>query len=389
MKYLPLIWHGIWRRPGRTLLVVLQIVVAFGLFGMMQGMKSGMDAAIRAIAADVYVVVRATGAAPLPLAHQARIAAVPGVRSIEPQAFLGGTYQKPDQQLFSMATDVPLWARNKTDEKVGFVVAPEALAAMARTRNGALIGEGVVKKYHFKVGDRVPVQSQLPQMDGSKDWIFEIVGVFQDDEALGFANLMVINYDYFNEARSDLKTVGQPKNTVQRYVIKVADPKQGGVISAQVDKLFTNSPDETRTEAMAEQAQAQMQSIGDVDFLVRSVVAAVMFALLFATATMMMQSIRERAPELAVLKTLGFSDRKVFWFVIVEVGLLCTLSAVIGLALAAVILPRANPIGAPVQIPLSVLLAGMAIAAALTLAAGALPAWRGLRLQVAAALAGR
>lgn|GEM_PF-2171866 len=56
MKYLPLIWSGIWRKPGRTTLVLLQVALAFTLFGVLQGMKTGVDPAV-ANARAVFLMV--------------------------------------------------------------------------------------------------------------------------------------------------------------------------------------------------------------------------------------------------------------------------------------------------------------------------------------------
>jgi putative ABC transport system permease protein len=118
-------------------------------------------------------------------------------------------------------------------------------------------------------------------------------------------------------------------------------------------------------------------------------VGAVFFALLFSVAAMMMQSLRERTSELAVLKTLGFSDHKICWIILLEALILCIVAALLGLGCAALIFPLAKRFLGGASMPHAVLAAGIGFAVVLALISAALPAWRGMRLQVADALAGR
>lgn len=380
MKYFPLIWYGIWRKRGRAILILSQILVAFVLFGLLQGMKSGMDQAIGKLSADLFIVRRSVGFAPLPLAIYSQIQSVPGVKSVSYQAVLPGTYQNPKQQVIAIATEV----RSAVATIPGVIVAEEAIAAMERTRAGAVVSNDLARKYGWKTGDHIPLQSPLPRKDGSKEWAFDIVGTFEPGEQSLSSEFMIINFAYFDEARQ-----GQ-NGAVQMYYLKVDDPKQALAVTQAVDNRFINSSNETRTESIREMVQSQMQSIGDMNYVVRAIVGAVMFALLFSTGAMMMQSTHERTPELAVLKTLGFTDRKVFYLILIEAVILCVASAALGLALAARLIPLAKRfVQIDLVMPQSVMLAGAIMAIALALISAALPAWRGLRLQVAEALAGR
>jgi putative ABC transport system permease protein len=380
MKYLPLIWSGIWRKPGRAVLILLQVLIAFLLFGLLQGFKSGIDQVIAQTRADILIVhSRQSFGQPIPLAYFVRIQAVPGVKVVFVQNFLVGSYQKTTQQIVADAIDPdPKWVGYP-----GLAVSKTDLDALIHTRTGALVSVTLARKYSWKVGDRIPLHSTILQQSGSPDWSFDIVGTFRETEHLGLDEAIIISNDYLNEARVD------KKNTVNHFIVLTNDPKQLVAVAQAVDDLFANSQDETRTEPLREMAQSQFQSLGDIDFVVRSVVGAVFFALLFSVGAMMMQSLRERSPELAVLKALGFSDTRIFWVILFEGLVLCVLAALLGLGCAAAIFPLARAYLGGISMPFAVAGIGVGLAVVLALISAAMPAWRGMRLQVAEALGGR
>jgi len=136
-------------------------------------------------------------------------------------------------------------------------------------------------------------------------------------------------------------------------------------------------------------AQAQMQSIGDLNFLIRAIVGAVLVALLFATATMMMQSTRERTPELAVLKTLGFTDRTVFVLLLAEAIVVFITAAACGLALAMLVFPFASKVVPGLSMPMIVIAIGLAAAVLVAAISAAVPAAVAARLNIVTALTTR
>jgi len=380
VKYLPLIWSGIWRKRGRAALTALQVLVAFTLFGLLQGMKSGIDDVVNKLGADLFLVQRANGFGPMPLSMYGRMQAVTGVKSVTYQSYLGGTYQKPTQQVFAVACDLD-------SELVTFpdmTVSKQAIEAMRQTRTGVLVSDSLAHKYDWKIGGRIPLESQTKRQDGSGTWTFDVVGTFTPGDQSLSPDFMLMNYAYFDEARQS------DRGTAQQYYIKVDDPRQGLSVARAVDKLFANSSDETRTQSLREAVQTDLQSIGDLDFVIRAVVGAVLFALIFSTTAMMAQSIRERTAEFAVLKTLGFSDSRVFWLVLSEVLSLFIAAAALGLGLACWVLPAArNFTHLNVTMPGSVLLVGLSMAAVLAIVTAMLPAVRAQRLQVVDALSVR
>ena len=381
MKYLPLVWSGIWRKPGRTALVFLQVAVAFALFGVMQGMKSGVDRSIANTRADVLFVAPADfGGAPLPLAYLGRLRALHGMKSVSFADGFLATYQRPTEQVFVLAIPpTDLWLTLVPEI---FQVLPKDLAALQNTRNGVLITTDIGKKYGWRIGDRVPLTSNTLQSDGSGTWTFQIVGTVTDHEP-GEAGFIVANYDYLDAARV------LNKGTVRNFYAVISDPKRAAEMSDTIDHAFANSSNETQTASFRENAQQQMRSIGDLNFLIRAVMGAVLVALLFSITTIMMQTIRERTPELAVLKTLGFDDHAISLMVVGESLLICVAAALVGLALAMGVFPYTAKFIPGLSMPMSVVGFGLIGAVLVALITAAPPAARAAKLQVVDALAGR
>jgi putative ABC transport system permease protein len=380
MRFLPLIWSGIWRKPGRTILIFLQVSVAFALFGVLQGLKTGVEHLIGDARADLLIVHGGLGLMdPLPLALLEGIKSVPGVKVVVPVELFGAVYQNPNQKLGVVAI--------RPDEgwlsAFTFTIAPEHVAALRNTRTGAIIREGLVKTYGWKVGDHIPLMSTTAKMNGSTDWAFDVVGTYTDSDVGGGRETLLVNYAYFDEARF------AGKGTVNHFNVAISDPRLAVNVADGIDRRFANSANATQTDSLLELAQSQLQSIGDLNFLIRAIVSVVLVALLFATATMMMQSIRERTPELAVLKTLGFTDRAVFLLVLVEAMVVFVAAAACGLALALLVFPFASKIVPGLSMPLVVAALGLVCAALVAAISALLPAVRAARLNIATALARR
>jgi putative ABC transport system permease protein len=379
MKFLPLFWSGIWRKPGRTALIFFQVSVAFALFGMLQGMKTGVDRAAAAARADLLIVHSRLSylAEPLPAGSLDQIKSVPGVELVAAVDIFGATYQKPTQYLGVVAISlVKNWPSAFT-----FSIAPEHLAAFQTLRTAALVRNELVQKYGWKIGDRIPLMSHTAQMNGSTDWAFDVVGTFGDSDVGGGRDNILINLAYLEEAR----LLG--KGTVQHFNVAISDPQQATAVSDEIDRRFANSPQETKTESLLELAQTQAQSIGDMNFLIRAIVGAALAALLLATASMMMQSIRERRLELAVLKAVGFTDRTVFLVILAEALLVCVAAAAFGLALATLLLPIAGMFVLGLSMPKIVIAIGLGLAVVVALISATVPAVQAARLKVATALA--
>jgi putative ABC transport system permease protein len=377
MKFLPLVWAGIWRKRGRAILTLLSIVNAFLIFGLLQGLATGIgNVAKESSAAVLMATSKVSMIEPLPMGHAAQIRNVPGVTAVTPMVIFTGVYRTPTQYVPAMAVNVDEYLAVYPKVKASAA----ARQAMHETRNGALVSERLAKSYGWKVGDTVPLKSVLwINRDGSATWPVKIVGLLSQASGPG----MMVNYDYVDEGRT------QSKGTASFFFLKTVDPKRATQIGAAVDRLFANSPNETRTITPRQMAQSQFKQIGDVALVINAIVGAIFFALLFSVGAVMAQSMRERIPELAVLKTLGFTDGGVLALLLAETLVFCLFCAGIGLGLAEVAFPLVKQsIGFEASAG-PILFAGLGFAVALALISGLPPAVRAMRLQIVDALAGR
>src|SRR5581483_5614874 len=228
MKFLPLIWSGIRRKPARTILMLLQVGVAFLLFGTLQGLKTGVAHAVAAARADLLIVHSRLSLImqPLPLALLDQIRAVPGVKVAIPVELSSATYQSPSERVgvVAVAPDAN-WLDAFT-----FTIPPEAVAAFGKLRTGMLVRDTVAEKYGWKVGDRIPlVMSGTAQHSGSTNWAFDVVGTFSDSDVGGGRYIVLINFSYYDAARAS----GQ--GSVNHFNVAVTAPASAHDVAAAID----------------------------------------------------------------------------------------------------------------------------------------------------------
>jgi putative ABC transport system permease protein len=379
MKFIPLIWAMLWRKKVRTSLSLLSIMIAFLLFGMLQGVNSAFKETIERSNVNRLVVTnRISITENLPYAYMQQIEALPGVERVSHESWFGPYYQDPKNFIAAF----PVEPEREFPAHPEYQVPPDQLAALEHTRDGAIVGEHLAQKYGWKIGDRIPLHSTIwvKASDGNSDWDFDIVGLYQDPADRSREDAMFFNYKYFDEARSFAK------GTVGWYIVVVKDPSQSAVVAKEIDDHFANSPDETKTQTEKEFQQSFMKQIGDINLIVTYILFAVFFALLFAVGSTVMQAVREQVPELAVLKTLGFSDTRMLVLVLVQSLTLCIVAALLGLGLAELMFPALRNTLGVVKLPPAVIVEGIAMSAMLAVATGIVPAWRAKRLVIVEAL---
>ena len=388
MKYLHLICATLFRHKARTVLTLLSVLVAFLLFGLLDTVRSSFtNAGQTAAGRDRIVVTPKTGmgSKPLPYSLLAKIKEVPGVAAVDYASYVFGTYQDPKNSIIVEAHPDSFWDIYVPEVQI----APEQLVAVRHTRTGVLAGETLAKKYGLKVGDKMPLKTQQPQKDGSTVWTFDVVGIlrFTNPNMKVYEDMLFGNWDYVEEARQ------ADTGTVTYYSVKVSNSSELDRVARDIDALTANSDHETKSQSENAWASAMFQQFGDLGPIVTSIMGAVFFTLLLLTGHTMARAVHERIPEIAVLKTIGFTGRRILGLVLCESVALVLLGGVIGLAAATVavigvrsteVLPiRILPVGPQIWTR------GLAIATAIGLLVGVLPALRGMRLRIVDALSGR
>jgi putative ABC transport system permease protein len=382
MRYLILVWAGLWRKKARSILTMLSIVVAFLLFGLLQGINQGMNHVFQSLNVDrLYIQSRISMSDGLPLSYLERIKSVPGVRAVTHWSYFGGFFQTAQNSLPVFAID----AATQFSVYPKIKISNDQVAAMQSTRTGAIISAEMAAKHGWKIGDTIPLQTSIwTKKDGSDTYPVDVVGIM-DISAYNAGSFpaFYINYEYLDEARA----FGQ--GSVLYYIVSIVDPRRGSDIAAAIDTLFANSSNETTTQTEQVFAQSQIKQIGDINLIANSIVGAAFFTLLFLTGNTMMQSLRERIPEFAVLKTVGYSDNKVLTLVLFEALVLCVVAGAIGLALARLAFGFMGSLFGALSPSVPVLEMGLAIAILLAVVSGLPPAWRSTRINIVDALAGR
>lgn len=383
MKYFGFIWRNVWRKKIRTSLTMLSVFVAFLLFALLSAIgyafKSGEDAAD---AERLIVIDKITLINPLPFAYKNRIAATEGVHSVTHASWFGGYYQDPRSQFPQFPTEPYEYFAMYPELKIP----EEQLDAWARNRQGAIIGRELAEQYSLKVGDRIPIQATTwTKADGGRTWEFDIEGIFETEDPRGSTAYLLFHYDYFEEARAF------SKGTVGWYILRVkpgADPVQ---VANAIDLQFANSPNETETSTEAAFAQSFAKQFGNIAMIVTLILGAVFFTLLLVSGNTMSQSVRERISELAVLKTLGFSDRSVLGIVLAESIVIMLIGGLLGLGVGWMLVQAAaKAMGTFLPgmfLSPTATITAIAIMIGAGIAAGIFPAVKAMRLSIIDALA--
>jgi putative ABC transport system permease protein len=381
MRYLPLVWRNLLRRKTRTVFTLLSIVMAFLLFGILSALNMAFVGNVELAGNDRLIIQHKVSLIQLlPESYRARLDTTPGVVDVLHQTWFGGIYQKPSN-FFMQAPVIPDRLLKVYPE---YILPEDQKKAWLSDRTCAIVGRQTATRFGWKVGDRVPIQATIwRKKNNSIAWEFNICGIFDANRKGVDTTPFFFNYDYFDEAR----LFGQ--GSVGWYVIRINDPAKAPEIAKRIDEQFANSPAETKTTTEKAFLTAFAKQIGDIAAIIRAIVTAVFFTILLVAANTMAQSVRERTSELAVLKTLGFSDGLILGLVLVESSVVAVAGGGIGLLLAWLFSLGGDPTNGMLPsfyLPSADLVSGALYALALGLIAGILPAVQAMRLRIVDAL---
>ena len=378
MKYLPFIFRNLFRKKTRTILTVGSIAVALFLFGLLVTIESALNAGVDVAGADRLVVRNKISLImPLPLAYQERLRQIDHVTEATFASWFGGVYQDPKNFFPQFAIDTDTY-REMFPE---FKISDQQWLDFLADREGAVVGRVTAERFGWNLGDRIPLQGTI----WTGTWEFNIRAIYEGSREGDDESQFWFQWKYLEERRP----TGYGDGTVGWYTVQIDNPDNAVSVSRAIDERFANSAFETSTETEQAFAAGFAKQIGNIRMLILSIGAVVLFTLLLVTGNTMAMAVRERVPELGVLKTLGFGDSTVLFLVLAEALAIALVGGAIGIGLAKLFTMSGDPTGGmlPVfYISGTQMASGIALALFVGLAAGMIPAMTAMKLRIVDAL---
>jgi putative ABC transport system permease protein len=376
MKYFHLIWANLKRKKVRTTLTIGSFAVALFLFGLLATIQTAFNQGIEVAGADRLVILNKISLImPLPFSYKERILQTDGVKAAAFAVWFGGVYQDEKNFFPQFAIDDEAFKAMYPEYKIP----DDQWAAYMADRQGCIVGRLTADKYKWKIGDRIPIRGTI----WTGTWEFNLRGIYDGARKEDDTTQFWLHYSYLEESRPF------GKGTVGWYVIRVADPDRAPQVAKVLDERFANSPYETKTDTEKAFAAGFVKQMGNIQFLILTIGGVVFFTLLLVTGNTMAMCVRERTAELAVLKTIGYTDAGVLWLILGESLAYSVQGGVLGLGLVKLLTMRGDPTGGFLPLfylaPWKMLL-GLAVAVAVGLTAGVAPAVLAMRLKIVDAL---
>jgi putative ABC transport system permease protein len=401
VKYWPLVWSALWRKPAEAILVWLAVTISFALFGLMVGLHATYDRLIDNSRLDrLYVNARFPSASPtgilLPLALRDAIMRVDGVAQAGAVYYVRGYFRDPHVRATVYAVDEHM--RSAWPE---LPLTPAQWEELRATPDGVFVSHARALALGLKAGDRLPIITSPvftapglgSRADGAPAWQFHVLGVMPDmPGSVGTGSTTILgNLSYVDNSRPP-----DARGYAWEYRVAVRDPTQANEIAVLIDRATTNSGTPTLT---IPDKVAEIDGVNagiSVASKTWPVAGAGIFMILLLTANGLAQSVRERTPEFAVLKTVGYRQATLMGLVFAEGAIPCVAGAALGMGLAVLMtrlpihfLPADLASLPKPTLSLGVLSVSLGCALLLALVGAAIPLRRLRHLSVTDTLAGR
>ena len=380
MKFSRLILANLLRKKARLVLTIGSFAVALFLFALLGVVNDAFSRGADVVSADRLVTINRTSIInTIPLSYRDEILRIPGVKYITHDNWFGGVYQDPKNFFPQFVID----PENQRQVFPELIVPDDQWNTFLKDRQGAVVGAATMKRFGWKIGDRIPIRTTLYGLQ-NKAMEFNIDGIYHGEKREDDETQFWIQWEYFKES-----VPASMQGQVGWYTIRIANPDDAPRIAKAIDDAYMNSPYETRTETESAFAQGWVKQFGNIKFLIVSIGTVVFFTLLLVTGNTMAISVRERTNELGVLKAIGFSDRIVLGFILGE-SMVIALAGCVGLLLAMGAIPTLSRAMAGLLPPLFVtaktLTYGVIASMVVGFASGILPAYGAMRMRVVNAL---
>jgi len=375
MKFSSLIFANLFRKKIRLMLTVGSFAVALFLFAFLAVVRNAFSRGADVAGADRLVVIdRVSIINLIPLKYRDQILQIPGVKSITHNNWFGGVYQD-EKNFFPQFVIDPENQRQVFPE---LLVPDDQWNAFLKDRQGAIAGAKTAERFHWKIGDRIPIKTTLY---GGGSWEFNLDGIYHGDRPEDDETQFWFQWDYFEE-----KVPEEVKGQIGWYVLRVNNPEDSVRVAKAIDDKFANSSSETKTETESAFAAGWVKQFGNIQALILTIGSVVFFTLLLVTGNTMAISVRERTAELAVLKAIGYSGRRVLFFILAESLVIALLGGLLGLGFALLAVPALarvlNGLVPQLLLEPSILILGLVSAIVVGIASGILPGLGAMRMRV-------
>src|SRR5713101_3750486 len=379
MKFSRLVLANLFRKKVRLILTIGSFAIALVLFTFLAVVKSAFSRGTEIAGADRLVVVSRIGLMQLmPISYRDKILAIPGVKAVTHNHWFGGVYQD-ERNFFPQFVIDPEYQRQVMTE---LVVPDDQWNNFLKDRQGAIAGARTAERFHWIVGDRIPIKTTLY---GGAAWEFNLDGIYHSERPGGDESQFWLQWKYFDE-----NAPAVIKSTAGWYVVKLDSPDDAVRVAQAIDEKFANSSFETKTETESAFAAGFAKQFGNIEFLILTIGSVVFFTLLLVTGNTMAISVRERTSELAVLKAIGVTDRSVLFLVLAESLVIAFVGGLLGLLLAWGAIPVVSValtgLLPPLLLSKTMLLFGLVFALFVGGASGMLPGIGAMRMRVVNAL---
>ena len=375
MKFSSLILANLLRKKIRLILTVGSFAVALFLFAFLAVVQNAFNRGADVAGADRLVVIdRVSIINLIPLKYRDQILQIPGVKSITHNNWFGGVYQD-EKNFFPQFVIDPENQRQVFPE---LIVPDDQWNVFVKDRQGAIAGASTAERFHWKIGDRIPIKTTLY---GGDSWEFNLDGIYHGQRPEDDETQFWLQWDYFEERIPE-----EIKGQIGWYVLRVNNPDDSVRIAKAIDDKFANSPSETKTETESAFAAGWVKQFGNIQFLIMTIGTVVFFTLLLVTGNTMAISVRERTAELAVLKAIGYSGTRILIFILAESLAIALLGGLLGLGLALMAVPALakalNGLLPQLVLAPSILALGLVAALCVGIASGILPGLGAMRMRV-------
>ncbi len=378
MKFLPLILRNVMRNKIRSLFTGASIAISLFLVVTLHSLLASQDELTdrTKVHHRVAVLHEAGLAGQLPIAYLDRIRKIPHVKVATPMSWFGGNYRDEKIQFAQFGTD-PATIFEVYEE---YTVPAEQLTAWQADKTGCVVGATIARNKGWKIGDKIPLQGNIYPVDLE----LTVRGIY-DGPSTADKEWLLFNFKYMDDL---LKDHSERRSGNAGIVMLRADSADAITpVMQTIEETFASSDAPVKPMTEKQFAQSFTEMLGNVKGFIRYTSFAVVIALLCVAANTMAMSLRERTREIALLKAIGFSQTSVLSLFLTESVVIGVLGGALGalgskLLFASVDLSKVVPGMALFYIPWATALSGLALAAAIGLFSGLIPAWRAAHVSV-------